>query len=136
MSKYSDSILRIVETKGQHLTAEEIFFQLKQQYPTVVQATVYNNLKKLYEEKKIRKISFEGYPDRYDGVIPHDHLVCRQCGRLADIHHPRFAELLCGLADQISAENGVGIDGYDLKLFYICNECREQTKASEKYELS
>lgn len=125
MSKYSDTILQIVNEKGQHLTSEEIFFRLKQQYPSVVQATVYNNLKKLYSEGKIRKISLEGYPDRYDCVIPHDHLFCRTCGRLEDLHHAEMDSLIQDLAAQISASEGLTIDGYDFKLFYICSDCKK-----------
>ena len=50
------------------MTAEQVFFALKQRYPAVAMATVYNNLNSLYRQGKIRKINVEGYPDRYDKI--------------------------------------------------------------------
>ena len=85
MTKYGTKILEIVSASRSHMTAEEIFYALRQTYPTVVLATVYNNLNRLWQEDLIRKVSVEGMPDRYDRILRHDHLVCKSCGRLLDI---------------------------------------------------
>lgn len=66
MTKYARKILEIVELSYSHMTAEQIFAALRQTYPKVVLATVYNNLNRLWEEGRVRKISVEGMPDRYD----------------------------------------------------------------------
>ena len=42
--RYANAILEIVNTSYAHMTAEQIFLALKQLYPSVVLATVYNNL--------------------------------------------------------------------------------------------
>lgn len=60
MTKYEKAIYELVEHSHNHPTAEEIFVRLRQRYPSVVLATVYNNLKKLWESGLIRKISVEG----------------------------------------------------------------------------
>ena len=44
MTKYAKKILEIVESSRSHLTAEEVFVALRQTYPKVALATVYNNL--------------------------------------------------------------------------------------------
>lgn len=44
MTKYAKKILEIVESSRSHLTAEQVFEQLREAYPSVVLATVYNNL--------------------------------------------------------------------------------------------
>ena len=62
--RYADKILEIISSSHSHMTAEQIFFALKQSCPSVVLATVYNNLNTLYAQEKIRKISVAGYPDR------------------------------------------------------------------------
>ena len=116
--RYAESILKVIEDSHSHMTAEQVFFQLKQQYPSVVLATVYNNLNSLQQQGRIRKISVEGYPDRYDKNPRHDHLVCRQCGALSDVH-------LSDLTAQLEAQMGFPIDGYDLKVQYLCPHCRE-----------
>ena len=85
MTKYGKKILEIVSSSRSHMTAEEIFDALRQTYPTVVLATVYNNLNRLWQDDLIRKVSVEGMPDRYDRIQRHDHLVCRRCGKLSDI---------------------------------------------------
>lgn len=89
----------------------------------MVLATVYNNLNSLYQQGKIRKISVEGYPDRYDKTVRHDHLVCRRCGKLSDVY-------LSDITAQLEKQVGFSIDGYDLKLQYLCPECRSQESDS------
>lgn len=118
MTKYGTKILEIVSASRSHMTAEEIFYALRQTYPTVVLATVYNNLNRLWQEDLIRKVSVEGMPDRYDRILRHDHLVCKSCGRLLDID-------LGDLTTQLEEKAGISILSYDLKLTYLCEECRK-----------
>lgn len=121
MTKYAKEILEIVESSYSHMTAEQVFKQLRNTYPTVVLATVYNNLNRLWEENRIRKVSVEGMPDRYDRIQRHDHLVCKKCGKLLDID-------LGDLTMQLEKKVGIPILSYDLKLLYLCEECRKKTQ--------
>lgn len=118
MSKYAKLILQLINESSGHMTAEQIFLELKKIEPKVVQATVYNNLNMLHREGLIRKVSLEGSPDRYDKIKKHDHLVCKKCGALSDIS---FRDLTEGLEEQL----GEGILSYDLKVFYLCPKCRD-----------
>ena len=119
MTKYGKKIREIVETSRCHLTAEQVFEVLRQTYPTVVLATVYNNLNRLCEAGLIRRVSVEGQPDRYDRLARHDHLVCRGCGKLLDIH-------LSDLTEQLQRQVDIPILSYDLKLMYLCEECQKR----------
>ncbi len=121
MTKYAKKILEIIETTRSHMTAEQIFDVLRQTYPQVALATVYNNLNRLWGEEKIRKVTVEGMPDRYDRVVRHDHLVCKKCGRLVDMD-------LADLTDQLEKQVGFPILAYDLKLLYLCDECATDRK--------
>ena len=121
MTKYAKKILEIVESSRSHLTAEQIFEQLRETYPSVVLATVYNNLNRLWEEERIRKISVEGMPDRYDRIVRHDHLVCRKCGRLLNVD-------LGDLTEQLEKKAGIPILSYDLKLVFLCEACRKKSQ--------
>ena len=85
----------------------------------MVLATIYNNLNRLWLEGLIRKVSVEGMPDRYDRIQRHDHLVCKSCGRLLDID-------LGDLTAQLEEIAGISILSYDLKLTYLCEECRKK----------
>ena len=119
VTKYAKKILEIVEQSRSHMTAEQIFMELRLAYPKVVLATVYNNLNRLWQEDRVRKVSVEGMPDRYDRILRHDHLVCKQCGRLLDVD-------LGDLTAQLERKAGVSILAYDLKLVYLCDECRKK----------
>jgi len=121
MSKNADLILKTINNSNDHMTAEELFIYLNQNGNHISMATVYNNLNKLYEEGLIRKLCINGQSDRYDKLIPHDHLVCKKCGRLADFY---FSDLTEALETQL----GEKILSYDLKVDYICPECRKKIK--------
>ena len=119
MTKYEKDIFAIVNTSREHLTVEQIFLKLRDIHPQVVLATVYNNLNRLLEEGLIRKVSVEGMPDRYDKMKKHDHLVCKCCGKLADV---TLEDLTASLKKQLGSD----FLSYDLKVFYICPACREK----------
>ena len=119
MTKYEKEIFSIINTSYEHLTSEQVFRKLKETHPNVVLATVYNNLNRLLEAGLIRTVSIEGAPDRYDRAEKHDPLVCKQCGRLADT---RFSDLTSALQEQMEEE----LLSYDLKVYYICPECRKK----------
>lgn len=87
-------------------------------------ATVYNNLNRLWEDGRIRKVSIEGMPDRYDRIQRHDHLVCQGCGKLVDID-------LGDLTQRLQTQVDVPILAYDLKLMYLCPECRSRNQEPE-----
>ncbi len=116
MTKRAEQILEIVNHSKEHFSAEQIFLRLKETNKGAALATVYNNLSYLYHEGLIRKISVEGYPDRYDNVRRHDHLVCRRCGKLSDIE-------LDDLTETLQKQVGVSMLSYDLKILYLCEEC-------------
>lgn len=118
MTKYAEKILEIVESSHSHMTADQIFETLRNTYPKVALATVYNNLSRLCLEDRIRKVSVEGMPDRYDRIQRHDHLVCKRCGRLLDVD-------LGDLTTQLERAAGRSILSYDLKLVVLCEECRK-----------
>lgn len=86
MTKYAKQILEIVQASRSHLTADQVFLQLREVYPKVALASVYNNLNRLCEEGLVRRVPVEGMPDRYVRMERHDHLVCKECGRLADVY--------------------------------------------------
>lgn len=124
MTKYEKKIYEIIGASQDHLNAEQIFEMLKQVYPTVVFATVYNNLNKLWKAGLVRKISLEGKPDRYDRIEKHEHLLCKQCGKLLDIN-------LSDLTEQLQQQIDIPLLSYDLRLIYLCDDCQRKRKGEE-----
>ena len=121
MTKNARYILEIINNSTEHLTAEQIYLRLREKNAKAVLATVYNNLSSLYEQGLIRKVCVEGYPDRYDKTVRHDHLVCKKCGKLSDI-------TLEDLTEKLQKQIGVPMISYDLKINYICEECLAKEK--------
>ncbi len=120
MRKYAKQILELINQSNEHLTAEQIFLEMKKTESKVVQATVYNNLNTLCRQGMIRKLSVGGSPDRYDKIRRHDHLICKKCGELSDIV---FRDITEDLEKQLGKE----ILSYDLNIFCLCPKCREKT---------
>lgn len=118
MTKYEKQIYEIVNGSHDHMTAEQVFESLKKSFPAVSRATVYNNLNKLCEANLIRRVTLEGSADRYDRVKRHDHLVCQKCGKLSDV-------TLEDLTSPLQKQLGTDFLYYDLKVYYLCDECRK-----------
>lgn len=118
MTKQREAILAVITSDKCHHTAEEIFELAKMRLPGISRATVYNNLHALEHEKLIRRITAEGASDRYDSsYVPHGHLFCIKCARVQDFCLPSFQDVL-------EKEIGEGIDSYELKVRYICKDCK------------
>ena len=100
MPKYAEEILAAVTEFQRHPTAEQVFLEMK-------------------KEGMLHRITESGSPDRYDRTERHDHLICSRCGKIADVHLPDM---------QSRIEHALGRDilSYDLKIRYICPDCREQ----------
>ncbi len=124
MTKYANKIYDIIKSSRDHMAAEQILKKLKEVYPQVVLATVYNNLNKLWASGEIRRISVNGMPDRYDVGDRHDHMVCRNCGKLVDV-------VLDDLTEQLQKQVDMPILDYDLKLLYICEECSKKLQEED-----
>ena len=67
-----------------HLSAEDLYRDLSERFPTLSRATVYNNLAALGAAGLIEKLdTHEG--SRYGPVTqPHVNLVCLGCGQISD----------------------------------------------------
>lgn len=131
MTRNAEQILKIITDSCEHLSSEQIFLRLKESNQSVVLATVYNNLAFLYKQGLIRKISVEGFPDRYDNVHRHDHLICKGCGKLSDI-------LLEDLTQTLQKQLNIPMLSYDLKINYLCEDCKtaltNDNKTSNDYD--
>ncbi|MGM9538237.1 MAG: Fur family transcriptional regulator [Candidatus Onthomonas sp.] len=125
MTRYGRVILSCLRRAEGHLTAEQIFFLVKQEEPGIALATVYNNLNRLCQEGELRRISVAGQTDRYDETVkPHGHLVCDRCGSITDVPLP---ELLPELEQRLHTP----ISAYELNLHYLCPDCRSTEKEKE-----
>jgi Fe2+ or Zn2+ uptake regulation protein len=120
LTKQRKLILDIIMSSNEHLTAEEIFMKAKQIQPSIAIGTVYRNLALMTEAGEIRRVVMPNAPDRFDrSLLPHEHLICQNCGKVSDIS-------VSDLKDYLEKQTGIEILGYDLSLRYICDKCKKE----------
>lgn len=117
-------ILSLIQGKGIHMTADEVLQKVQEVDPKIGLATIYRNLNLFVEEKKIQKVSGEGW-SYYDGnPSPHDHFRCIDCGKLEDIEAPYDMSL-----DQtIERKCGGKVLRHSTTYEGICKDCEKKRR--------
>lgn len=80
------AVLAVLHTSDQHLSAEEVYENVRNVMPSVSLATVYNALGELRRVGQVRALPVSGKV-RYDLAErgSHHHLVCESCQRVVDL---------------------------------------------------
>ncbi len=119
MTNLNQSILNMIQNSEGHLTAEQAFLLAKKENINVSMASVYRILGKLADGGYIKRFTVAGRPDVFDKTITdHEHLICRKCGCVKDIHINDFKKIL-------SKSIGFKVEDYDLNINYICDHCEK-----------
>ena len=81
------AVLRILAVGDGHPSVEQIYEQIKPDFPMTSLATVYKTVTLLKEMDEVLELSFNDGGNRYDGSkpYPHPHLICAQCGTIEDL---------------------------------------------------
>jgi Fur family peroxide stress response transcriptional regulator len=79
------SILKILN-RHTHPTVDELYEEIKKDFPSISLATIYKNLNILKETDMILEINTQVGKPRLDLFVhPHAHIVCKNCGAVEDI---------------------------------------------------
>lgn len=101
-----------------HPTAEEIYNQVKSEYPSISMATVYKTLEILAEHNLINKVNALHDIARFDGeTIPHHHLICLNCKKIEDIYNEALNNL------PTPSNKNFKVFGYQVQFEGICINC-------------
>ena len=117
------SILEFLEGNTSHPSAEEIYREVKQKYPMMSFATVYNTLEALKKRGYLTELAIDPGRRRYDPDTGyHHHLICTRCRKIVDIH----TELSIDIpeADRARFE----IEGNHVEFYGVCFQCKENKK--------
>ena len=108
-----------------HPSPEEIHRHLREKYPTISLATVYNNLEALSKMGFARKINPLSDHARYDGdTSSHNHFICTSCKRVCDIDSKAIKGAVIPIPDGFEHE----ITGKYIQYTGICNRCKNNTQ--------
>ena len=85
MTSHRLALLRLIAASEGHPNANQLYEQMRQQFPTISLATIYKTLVLLKEEGEVLEINLRD-ESRYDGnkPYPHPHLICQHCGKIID----------------------------------------------------
>jgi Fe2+ or Zn2+ uptake regulation protein len=112
-------ILRELRRRRQHATAEEIHRAVQRELPGTSVPTIYATLDLFMELGLARRIA-TGTAALYDARLdPHQHAVCRRCGRVEDVDGRLDADALLGVARAAGFEP----QGAELIISGLCAEC-------------
>jgi Fur family transcriptional regulator, peroxide stress response regulator len=116
------AVFQALASDSSHPTAESLHEALQKAMPYLSLSTVYRILESLENESLIRRVSTTDGIARYDGnIAPHQHLVCRLCGRMADFNDKSFARLVVpGVCFA-----GFIVEELDVRILGTCLECRK-----------
>ncbi len=105
-----------------HLTAEEVAEKVRERVGHVSTQAIYEALNALTGTGILRRIEPAGSPARYESRVGdnHHHLVCRQCGAVADV------DCAVGHAPCLepAANAGFKVDEADVIYWGLCPSCQ------------
>jgi Fur family ferric uptake transcriptional regulator len=116
-------VVRAVEEADSHISAEEIYLQIRARYPHMNISTVYRTLELLSELGLVTETDMGDGRVRYHSIGKghHHHLVCQKCGEIIDVEE----SMLSQLRDEIGQRYGFKVDMKHLAFFGLCAKCRE-----------
>lgn len=121
-SHQRERIYRSVAESDQHPTANMVYDALKAEMPKLSLGTVYRNLNQLADAGRLKKIPLADGSCRFDKTTTaHSHIVCEECGRVADVALPSFQPL----AESVEQQTAYLLRSYDVVLRGVCKECSQ-----------
>ncbi len=115
------TLLRCLVRRSDHPTADQLYEELQNDVGGLSRTTVYRILETFVRAGLVTKISSPQAKARFDANTgKHHHLVCEQCGRVADLFDSGLN--LRGLPE----ENSSGFIIYDYEITFngLCPHCQ------------
>lgn len=121
-----ETIVKIlVENEDEHLSAEDLYFILKEVNPDIGLATVYRTLDIFYDLKILEKITFGNGISKYHlrqklETGMHHHLICTKCHNINTVSNPIFNKLI----EYVNSEYEFELQDDTIALYGTCKECK------------
>lgn len=116
------AVLDVLQTMP-HAGVQDIAEAVQQVLGTASRQAVYDALDNLLAARLVRRIEPAGSPARYEVRVGdnHHHVVCRQCGRAADVD--------CAVGEapclEPSQTNGFVLDEAEVTFWGLCPDCHD-----------
>jgi len=116
-------VVEALHSVDQHISAEEIYAQVRAKYPYANISTIYRTLELLKELELVTEIALGDGRVRYHPAEKghHHHLVCHNCGKIIDL--PESA--LLPLEETLFGDCQFKADLRHLAIFGLCADCQK-----------
>jgi len=113
------SILQTIDHAG-HISIDDIYENVKKQYPTLSLATIYKNIIMMQENNVIVEVPMNREKSKYElKKEEHMHLICERCGEIKDTKiTPQTKEVLVIENFQVQSSQ--------INLFGLCQQCQSK----------
>ena len=118
------AILNILAKNKEHPNVEDLYKEVKKQFPTTSLATVYKTVSLLKELNEVLELGFPDGSNRYDGnkPYPHPHVICMRCKKIMDPELVHLGEI----SEEMSIKTGYKIFSHRLDFFGLCPKCQKK----------
>ncbi len=121
-SRQRELIAEVFFNAGGHLRVEELLERVREQDAKIGQATVYRTMKLLTECGLADVHQFGDGHTRYEPVDApeehHDHIICRDCGRIVEFYNADLE----ALQDNIAKAHGFRLTSHKMELYGRCQK--------------
>ncbi len=120
------AIVKILAVSDGHPSVEDIYEQIRTDFPTMSLATVYRNILLLKSLGEVLELGFPDGSNRYDGnkPVPHPHVICIRCKKIVD----PVLDSLDEMKKEVALETDFKILNHRLDFFGICSSCMAENK--------
>lgn len=119
------AVLRAVVNRP-HATADDIADLVRAEIGAISRQAVYDALGLLVAESLVRRIQPAGSPARFEARVGdnHHHVICRECGRTADV------DCAVGFAPCLTADDDKGYEIDEAEVIYWgrCPDCASRAR--------
>ncbi|RMF21208.1 MAG: transcriptional repressor [Deltaproteobacteria bacterium] len=122
-TRQRDEIARWFFASDGHLSADQIYRQVKAASPGIGFSTVYRTMKLLCEAGLVHERHFGDGEALYENVSSHhDHCICNECGKIIEFENEQIEKLQEAVAKRFDFE----LQSHRMELYGLCSDCRKR----------
>ncbi len=106
-----------------HLSAGDIYREVKTCHPGIGFSTVYRTMKLLVEAGLVSERRFGDGEAVYENVSKHhDHCICTACGKITEFENEQIEQL----QENVARRLGFELQSHRMELYGLCRDCRRK----------
>ena len=115
-------VFDVFNSMKNHPSATMVYDAVHEKYPSISRATVFRLLAEAAKEGSVYRIKLTEADDRFDFTLKkHYHIVCRECGAVADVETEFDGT---ALVEQTKGYENFLVEDCHLEFAGICEGCR------------